>query len=346
MSRKSNVCRVPTSLVASAIIGQFIGIVLSCIFARSEVEMMIWFFVPFLLSMGIAVWLEARQILFRKKTFEQFQTTTSDFFKLTKRGKRYTHQNALSPSDLKTMFPSSHFRIEQLREDLEIFKSASEFLYRYGNPEQACRVFNEYSSHDRLCSLSLALLEQDSDLHNVATYLMKLILKREFTLSELLEQIPPQIRIYIEKITAKQVSNIDRDRILAELKTAMDCRGDLPFEEAYWVLILEKQPPHWIKAMDDNGQIPTQVMHYSESNEDRLRLIVAMNSAQIILHVHNHPIYPISSPLQSSEGDRHFAYTWENKRKELKGKMLFFIVQSQTFLQYSVFKEDRLQADW
>jgi len=147
--------------------------------------------------------------------------------------------------------------------------------------------------------------------------------------------------------------SINDERINKELQKAIKKIGTLPIEEAFWILIPVNphEDANWIKAIGGKDEIFSRIrqhctVYYEPTEEDKDKLIIAMQKASCILHVHNHPFHnhPDSSrkkePLVPSPNDLGFAAHWKSVRSEFSKKMKFFIVRGNNIVEYSSLQHD------
>lgn len=243
--------------------------------------------------------------------------------------------------------------IEKLRDMLNTLEYDAQFLYQYGDLSSSWDVFESLSNDDQKRLIALALIEGNSDVQNVARFLMGRLMKPPpSNLDNLLLQMNPEDRKEVETIrsqilggqTQAFLTMIDQRRIVEELHTACDLIGMGDIEEAYWVLIPREvnNKATWIKAMGGaRNEFYSRFgssfqVGYAPDQEELYELITAMQKASWVLHVHNHPTSPVmGGTVLPSEKDMAFASHWKSLRPELVEKMMFFVIQSNMAMEYS-----------
>lgn len=243
--------------------------------------------------------------------------------------------------------------IEELRDMVCCLKNGAESLYRYGDVGYSKTLFDSLTDNDQKILLYLAFNEDDKDIINVAKHLMQQLNPELKDVDDLLTQIDPDDKVEIEKIESykkqemPELSDIERQIILEILTEACDKMGLLGYEKAFWVLV----PPDssksiiWIQACGKGEndithiKLPNQVLYDPDKNE-LYKLLNTMRASSWVLHIHNHPQLPDTSPCYgASSGDIDYARYWKHLRPELTAKMKFFIILQNTAIEYLVDKD-------
>jgi len=236
--------------------------------------------------------------------------------------------------------------IDELRDIVGHLKKGSESLYRYGDVGHSKTLFDRLSDNDQKRLLYLALLESDKDITNVATSLMQQLRLPLKDLEDLLAHMNANDKEEIEKLQVqlkqdeRELSDADRQRIMDVLCESCDKMGSLLYEEAFWVLIPLDPDKNvaWIPASGKGERDYTHVrlpgqVQYDPEKEEQYKLLSQMRESSFVLHIHNHPSTP-NTVYGASSSDYSFAKHWNSLRKELTGKMKFFIIQQNTAFEY------------
>ncbi len=242
---------------------------------------------------------------------------------------------------------SNSYYIEELRDKLSVLKHDAEFLYRYGALSGSVDFFGKLPPENQRVLLYLALTEGDEDVRNVAHVLMGPVLS---SAEELLRQMSAYNRDQLEEARksgqSKQglVAKLDVERATNELRKACNRIGSLAIEEAFWILLPcdPAEKALWIEAAGATGRVPdgfrtSSYVPYEPTRDEKHRLLVSMQKAAWVLHVHNHPDmqgYVVHCAPSSS--DMAFALQWKSTCIDLADKMRFFVIKGQSVCEYSL----------
>lgn len=243
---------------------------------------------------------------------------------------------------------TTNYYPEELRDKLSVLKHDAESLYRYGELSSSIDLFNELSPENQRVLLYLALTEGDKDVQNVAHRLMGPVPSSP---EELLQQMSPYSRDQLEEdpkdIQSEQSAMVasDAERVANELREACNRIGSLAVEEAFWILLPfdARGKAIWIEAAGvaghqvlDRLRFPSHVL-YELTRDEKHTLIVSMQKAAWVLHVHNHPEVPgYVVYCAPSSDDIGFASQWKLVDPELASKMRFFVIKGERVVEYSL----------
>jgi len=242
---------------------------------------------------------------------------------------------------------SDSYYLEELRDKLSALKHDAEFLYQYGELSGSIDFFDKLSPENQRLLRYLALTEGDEDVRNVAHRLMGPVPNSP---EELLRQMSPYNRDQLEEARkgrqSKQglMTTSDAERATNELREACNRIGSLAVEEAFWILLPcdPTEKALWIEAAGETGQVLdgyriSSHVAYEPTRDEKHSLIVSMQKAAWVLHVHNHPdVQGYVVYCAPSSDDMTFASQWKSTGLELADKMRFFVIKGQGVCEYSL----------
>jgi hypothetical protein len=245
--------------------------------------------------------------------------------------------------------PSGQKRtIYELRALLGRFKADAEFLYRYQNLAYVHKVIEPLGTTDRVRLLALALAEQDEDVRAVARHVCSQLALPD-RLEDLLARLSPEERQEVEQVSSTREPGAPTDmpaeleeRVRKELRGLREELSELDVEEAYWVLLTDKEHeagawiPAWGSSRDqDEILLPTKVL-YRPQKDEHYELLQRIRHSVLALHVHNHPPHPGINFLDASDDDRNTAASWKTTWPDLAHKLRFFVIAGPYVFEYSL----------
>lgn len=255
---------------------------------------------------------------------------------------------------------SDNIHIEKLHDMVYMLECDAEFLFRYGDLSSSWDLFCSLNLRNQKRLIALALLDGSDDAKIVARFLMGKLKPRVDHVEDLFNQMDVGDRSEIENYVSRSslnnfwsfITQVDRYRILNELRDACEQIGSLEVEEAYWILIpfQSNQLANWIRAVGGKDSIyniaaSTLEVGYQPDEEELFELLTAIRNSAWSIHVHNHPMLPWQRySCLPSPRDIQFSLSWRSKRPELSNKMLFFVIQSDIAIEYG--REQEIFRRW
>jgi len=246
-------------------------------------------------------------------------------------------------------------RLEEIRGMVGKMKFCSECIFQGGDIDMALKHLSELQSDaEKKFLFCYALVAGDSIDKSAAKALLLKLNPAWRSLGDVLPTLPLTERKEILKTksimdvcrkpqTAVVFSDKDKKRISLELSKAVIGMGSLPYKDAVWILIPERETTDslWVQGHFGKYKILSEYEFADQfspnKEEEKLKLLSCFRSARWVLHIHNHPAqYAKGKALEASAADHSFSIQWKEERPDLGHKMKFFIVAGKNILEYSM----------